>query len=156
MEIYNGDLRDISNLKSHSYLQINSCGIQPTTPRQQITYRMKGRHDYHILNVADGQCEVEYEGKVYLLKSGVVLYPPHVPQKYIDHENTVKMWLHFTGHNIEEILKEANLKGGVHCISPSPIFEKMFVQLVAEHNRKVAVSNEKDCFCPCFIHWESL
>lgn len=143
MEIYNGDLRDTTNFKSHSFLQINSCGIQPATPGEQITYRRKGRVDYHILYVAEGMCEVEYEGKTHLLRHGFVLYPPHVPQQYIDCENTVKMWIHFNGYYIDEILKEAKLENGVHPISPSPIFEKMFIQLVAEHNQQIPVSNEK-------------
>lgn len=143
MHIYNGDLRDISNRKSRSFLQINSCGIQQPVSGQMITYRQKGRCDYHILYVASGKCEITYEGKTHVLKHGFVLYPPHIRQKYIDHENTLRMWIHFTGYDIEEILSEAKLTGGVYSISPSPIFEKMFVQLVAEHNQQLTVSNEK-------------
>ena len=142
MYIHNGDLRDKSNIKSHSYLQINSCGIQQATGHQ-ITYRLKGRYDYHILYVAEGTCEVIYDGKTHVLKHGFVLYPPHVQQKYIDHENTLRMWIHFTGYDIEEILSEAKLTGGVHTISPSPILEKMFIQLVAEYNQPLPISNEK-------------
>lgn len=142
MNIYDGDLKDISNFKSHSFLQINSCGIQPNISEQMITYRRKGRVDYHILYITDGQCEVEYNDKVYLLRHGFVLYPPHVPQKYIDYNNTTKMWIHFNGNSVEEILKDARLENGVHSLSPSPILEKMFTQLIAEHNQKLFVSNE--------------
>ena len=62
---------------------------------------------------------------------------------YIDYEDTKKIWLHFTGRNVEEILKEAHLSYGVHRIGHSPIVEKMFVQLIAEHNKKAFVSTEK-------------
>ena len=106
MHIYNGDLRDISNRKSRSFLQINSCGIQQPVSGQMITYRQKGRCDYHILYVASGKCEITYEGKTHVLKHGFVLYPPHIRQKYIDHENTLRMWIHFTGYDIEEILSD--------------------------------------------------
>lgn len=143
MYLYNGDLKDISNLKSSSFLQINSCGIQLPTTHQLTTLRKKGRVDYHIIYIASGQCEIEYEGKIHLLKQGFVLYPPNVLQKYTEYEDTKKMWLHFTGNNIEEILADAKLGYGVHPISPSPIIEKMFIQLAAEHNQRPNVSNEK-------------
>ncbi|MBQ7839074.1 MAG: helix-turn-helix transcriptional regulator [Lachnospiraceae bacterium] len=143
MLIHNGDLIDSTNIKSHSYLQINSCGLHPSTPVSRITYRKSGRVDYHILYVISGQCEVEYEGKTHLLKQGFALYPPHVPQKYIDYENTSRMWIHFNGYDMDEILREARLRGGVYPTGASPIFEKMFIQLIAEHNRKLPVSNEK-------------
>lgn len=142
MNIYNGDLHDISNHKSHSYLQINSCGILTFSSLPQITYRQEGRCDYHLLYITNGLCEIEYNGQTHLLKEGFALYPPHTPQKYMDHENTTRIWLHFNGHNIEEILKEAHLQSGVYPIS-SPIIEKMLLQMIAEHNLNASVSNEK-------------
>lgn len=142
MKIYHGDLQDISNYKSHSYLQINSCGIQSPSSISQITYRQEGRCDYHIIYIIDGQCEAEYDGQTHLLKEGFVLYPPHSPQKYRDYENTTRIWLHFNGYHMEEILTEACLKSGVYHIA-SPILEKMLLQLIAEHNLNSHVSNEK-------------
>lgn len=142
MKIYNGDLQDISNHTSHSYLQINSCGIQSLSSISQITYRQKGRCDYHIVYIANGQCDVEYNGKTYLLKEGFVLYPPHSPQKYVDHANTTRMWIHFNGYNANEILTDACLKEGIYHVT-SPILEKMFIQLITEHNLNSSITNEK-------------
>jgi len=146
MQIHNGDTQDTTNISSHSFLQINSCGFHKGTSGQRITFRQKGRCDYHILYVAEGTCEVTYDDKTHILKHGFALYPPHIPQKYIDHENTLRMWIHFAGHNIEEILSEAKLTGGVHTITPSPILEKMFIQLITEHNQQHPVSIEKGLF----------
>lgn len=142
MLIYNGDLNNTSNYKSHSFLQINSCGIQSTFSTPQIVYRQKGRHDYLINYISDGQCDVEYNGKTHVLREGLVLHPPYTPQKYTDHENTTRMWVHFNGYNIEEILAEANLQGGIYHIA-SPMLEKMFLQLIAEHHLSSPISNEK-------------
>ena len=43
----------------------------------------------------------------------------------------------------EDILKECKLSYGVHHLSPSPVCEKLFIQLTTEHNQKSGLSNEK-------------
>lgn len=134
---------DISDIPSHTYLQINSCGIQHQASRGKLTFRKEGRCDYHIVYIAEGACEIEYAGNTTLLKHGFVLYPPHMQQRYIEHEHTRKLWIHFNGYYAEEILKEAKLDFGVHYMPPSPVCEKLFVQLVSEHNQKADLSNEK-------------
>ena len=143
MKIHNGNLLDISNIESNSYLQINSCGIQLQSGQGKLTFRKEGRCDYHIVYIAEGACEIEYNGEMTLLKHGFVLYPPHVPQRYIEHQNTRKLWIHFNGYHVEDILKECKLSYGVHHLSPSPVCEKLFIQLTAEHNQKSGLSNEK-------------
>lgn len=69
-----------------------------------------------------------------------------MPQCYVEHKNVRKLWIHFNGYHVEDILKEAQLTCGVHHISHSPICEKVFVQLTAEHNQKTGISNEKGLF----------
>jgi len=143
MRIHNGKHMDISDIPSHTWLQINSCGIQHQLGQGKLTFRKEGRCDYHIVYIADGASEVEYAGNTTLLKHGFVLYPPHMLQRYIEHDHTRKLWIHFNGYYVEEILKEYGLNCGVHHMSPSPVCEKLFVQLVAEHNQKAELSNEK-------------
>ncbi len=143
MQIHNGQIQDISDFESNTFLQVNSCGIQYQSQQGKLTYRKEGRCDYHIVYITDGACEIEYEGKTTLLNYGFVLYPPHVSQRYIEHTKTKKLWIHFNGYYIEEILKETKLEYGVHHITPSPVCEKVFVQLVAEHNQKTGISNDK-------------
>lgn len=143
MKIHIGKLLDTTDIDSNSYLQINSCGVQLQSQQGKLTYRKQGRCDYHIIYIIEGACEVEYDGKMTLLKHGFVLYPPHMSQRYIEQKNTRKLWIHFNGYNVEEILKEAKLSYGVHHVPPSPICEKLFLQLVVEHNQKTDISNEK-------------
>lgn len=143
MYIYNGDLRDKTNQENHSFLQINSCGIQLPSRRQLTVSRKNGRKDYQLFYVVNGRCKVDYLDQTYTLHHGFVLYPPNIVQKYTDSEDTKRLWIHFNGFHIEEILKEAHLAGGVYAISASPVIEKMFLQLIAEHNQSAIVSNEK-------------
>ena len=144
MKNYNGFFLKSSDIESYSFLQLNNCGIQLQTQRETLTtYRKEGRCDYHIVYITEGACEIEYNGKVTLVKHGFVLYPPYVLQRYTERMNTRKLWLHFNGYYVEEILKEAKLSYGVHHTAPSPLCEKLFVQLVTEYNQKADISNEK-------------
>ena len=143
MEIYNGDLLDTSNLGNESFLQINSCGIQLSSSREITISRKKGRMDYQLFYMVRGGCEVEYQGKTSIIHNGFVIYPPHVSQKYTDYEDAKRIWIHFNGYGVEEILEEAHLRGGIYSISSSAIIEKMLLQLIIEHNQKGTISNEK-------------
>lgn len=144
MKIYNGDIHDKFNLDSESFLQVNSCGIQLSHENAIISFRKKGRVDYHILYVSEGNCEAEYENsKISIQRGGFVLYPPHMPQRYKLYENTKTIWLHFNGYNVGTILDEARLSCGVHNSGFSALVEKMLIQLISEHNRSLYVSNEK-------------
>lgn len=143
MYIYNGDLKDTTNQESHSFLQINSCGIQLPSKKQITVSRKNGRMDYQLFYVANGRCMVNYLDKTHVLQQGFVIYPPSISQQYTDYEDTKRLWIHFNGFHVEDILKEAHLSGGVYPIGNSPVLEKLFLQLIAEHNQNITISNEK-------------
>ena len=144
MEIYDGNKRDTNNFCSTSFLQINSCGVQVKYENEMHILRKKGRCDYHILFVCEGECQVFYEKKMNIIKmGGFVFYPPNMRQEYILNKKTKTIWLHFNGYEVENILLEAKISFGIHQIPYSSIFEKMFLQLIAEHNNQLNISNEK-------------
>ena len=144
MHYYNGDIQDISNFASHSYLQINSCGIQSPHGGEGISFRRNGRVDYHIVYVLEGTLEVTYQGQLHSLTAGsFVLYPPHESQKYKDFPATRRAWIHFAGSAVPEILEEAGLSGGVYHGIQTASLEKGFVRLISEHNATAPVSMEK-------------
>ena len=143
MHYYNGDIQDITNFASHSYLQVNSCGIQ-SSHGSSIAFRRNGRIDYHVVYVLNGILEVTYQEQIHQLTAGCfVLYPPHVPQKYQDFPTTRRAWIHFTGHTVPDILNEAHLSGGVYRAAQSPALEKSFIQLVSEYNSAAPIRTEK-------------
>lgn len=143
MYIYNGDLKDTTNQESHSFLQINSCGIQLPSKKQITVSRKNGRMDYQLFYVVNGRCMVNYLDKTHVLQQGFVIYPPSISQQYTDYEDAKRLWIHFNGFHVEDILKEAHLSGGVYPIGNSPVLEKLFLQLIAEHNQNITISNEK-------------
>lgn len=144
MKCYNGDIQDSTNFFSKSYLCINSCGILSRLGENEIVFRQKGRVDYHIVYLLEGTMEAEYLGTTHTLKAGdFIFYPPNVPHRYQDFSGTNRVWVHFTGQVIPEILQEAQLKGGAYHLSPSTQLKNLFVQLVAVHNSSPEVSTEK-------------
>lgn len=144
MKIYDGELEHNKNIESYSYLQINSCGVQFPCNTELTTTRKHGRNDYHIIYIVDGVCKIEYGDKTETVsKGGFVLYPPNMPQKYTEYQNTKKLWLHFNGFIVGDILREAQLELGIHHAQPSAFIETTITQLVTEHKRKTTVSSEK-------------
>lgn len=114
IHIYNGNIYDKSNFISNKYLKINSCGCQ-TISSNLTTIREKGRLDYHIVFVCDGMCNATYSGSEYTLKSGdFIIYPPNTYQKYTFDDKGKYLWIHFSGHAVDEILDEVKLSFGVH------------------------------------------
>lgn len=141
MNIYNIDFKEPNDLDCSSYLQINDCGMIAFRNKTAGILRSKGRSDYQLIYVESGQFEVEYNGVNHHLKQGFVLYPPNIPQKYIDYIDTKRIWVHFTGYNIEEIMKDAHLDFGIYSVSHSPIIQNLLLQLIAEYNQTKAVSS---------------
>jgi len=141
MNIYNIDFKEPDDLDCTSYLQINDCGMVAFRNKTAGISRPRGRSDYQLIYVESGQFEVEYNGVNHHLKQGFVLYPPNISQKYIDYVGTKRIWVHFTGYNIDEIMKDAHLDCGVYSVSHSPIIQNLLLQLIAEYNQTKAVSS---------------
>ena len=141
MSIYKIDFKEPNDLDCTSYLQINDCGMITNRNKTAGIARVNGRSDYQLVYIESGPFEVEYDGVNHHLKHGFVLYPPNMPQKYIDFVETNRIWVHFTGYNIEEILKDAHLDYGVYSVAHSPIIQKLLLQLIAEYNQIKTVSS---------------
>lgn len=144
MRYYNGDIQDSTNFSSQSYLHVNSCGIQSCHNGEQVSFRQNGRVDYHIIYLISGTMEVTYDARSYLLKpGGFVLYPPNTPHKYRDYPDTHRVWVHFSGQAVPEMLREACLHGGVVQSLPSNQLESLFLQLIMAHNCASDIPLEK-------------
>lgn len=141
MNIYNIDFREPNDLDCNAYLQINDCGLIANRNKTAGILRSNGRSDYQLIYIENGPFEVEYNGTMHYLKQGFVLYPPNVPQKYIDYEDTKRIWIHFTGYNITEIMNDAHLNFGVYSVPHSPIIQNLLLQLIAESNQIKTVSS---------------
>lgn len=145
MTVYNINYHEKYDLKPSSFLQINSCGIQSPFQKEFTCSRPKGRSDYQLIYLLSGHFEAEYQDVCHQMTQGFVLYPPNVPQRYTDYQ-TKRIWVHFTGHNVQEIFQDAQLECGIHPVAFSPIVQKLLLQLIAEHNQTGRVSSEKGLF----------
>ncbi len=107
-----------SNKTSDKYLQVNSCGMQWLADSDFHTSRPKGRVDYHILYMIQGNCYAEKSGKAVVLKEGeLILYLPGESQKYsfLAAEKTLSGYIHFTGVGCEQILANCGLLNHQIC-----------------------------------------
>lgn len=137
MQIYNGDIKDTSNLESNSYLQINVCGSISATDTEYLVVR-SGRCDYHILYVLDGEIEVfdKDETAIRLSRGDFVLYPPRTPQKYKRCKGAKDCWIHFNGFQVAEILNDASVLFGINRSGRFEEIKATFFSLITEYNAR--------------------
>lgn len=144
MIIYKLGSHEKNDLPPSSFLQINACGI--LAPEEKVTcFRPGGRSDWQLIYVLSGRFEVEYQNVCHRVTQGFILYPPRMPQRYT-YLQAKCIFVHFTGHNVQEILQDTQLECGVHPVTYSPIIHDLLVQLIAEHSQTGLVSSEKGLF----------
>lgn len=117
---------------------VESCGHYRLTNRPVMnTIRPFGRKDYQLLYIASGKTHFIFEGeKKELLAGHMVLYRPGVPQYYIYHgkEQPEVYWVHFTGKDVEKILKKYDLfvNQSILYTGTSPEYQQIFNQMIRE------------------------
>ena len=127
---WDGNVRDRTNFKTEKYLKINSCGFQHM-PLPCTVMRKKGRVDYQILLIDNGNCEILYKNKKYTLSNGnLVIYTPNEEQEYSFSPNTSSLWCHFGGKIAEELFDSCNLTGGVYFLNPDKGISESFSKLI--------------------------
>lgn len=103
-----------NNYQSDEYLVLNSAGVTYVDWNAWIL-REKGRLDYQIIYIYQGQILAEVDGIERIIPEGnVILYRPHEKQKYsffADHP-TLHCWFHFSGAGCDEILAQAGFGEG--------------------------------------------
>lgn len=96
---------------SHPFL-INCTGVA-ALDKPFTTNRPKGRHDYYLMYMLQGELEGDTGGKNMQLKAGdLVLFPPEMGYAYQlkKPERMVYLWVHFTGSECAARLKELGLE----------------------------------------------
>ncbi len=119
-------------------LFVGSAGTYHLFTRPKLpTYRPRGRLDYQLLYVASGKAHFYFHGQEEIVTAGnMVLYRPKEEQRYyyygIDH--TEVYWVHFTGNNVKNILREYGIPDQVHVIHTgiSLDYKKIYLQMIQE------------------------
>lgn len=119
-------------------LVVGSCGTyrlikQPRLP----TYRPRGRIDYQLLYITSGKAHFFFGEKEEIIEAGhMILYKPREMQRYVYYgtDQTEVYWVHFTGSNVKNILKEYHLfeSGRVIQTGNSPEYHQLFRKMIQE------------------------
>ena len=124
---------DKTDYSSARFLCVNAIGLQKHTLFDTTVERTQGRSDYHVLYVKGGSCTAFFHGKEERLTAGdFILYPPHVPHKYIFlvKDACESYWLHFSGTAAAEILAQAALGGGIYRLPASESITALFRDMI--------------------------
>ncbi len=135
--IYDGSVRDTTNFCSNEYITINSCNIQKSDGKPYTVVREKGRVDYHILYIAEGECVCLYDdAETVMTKGNFVLYPPSVKQMYSfpAGKYAKRFWIHFSGYGVKDILNKLGLRGGVYRTFIENDVEACFEKTIYDHS----------------------
>lgn len=119
-------------------LFVGSCGTYHLFTRPKLpTHRPRGRLDFQLLYIASGKAHFYFNGIEEIVTAGnMVLYRPKEEQRYyyygIDH--TEVYWVHFTGNNVTNILRQYGFKDNQHVIhtGTSLEYKRLFMLMIQE------------------------
>ena len=119
-------------------LFVASCGTYHLFTRPKLpTHRPRGRLDFQLLYIASGKAHFYFDGVEEIVTAGnMVLYRPKEEQRYyyygIDH--TEVYWVHFTGNDVTNILRQYGFKDKEHVIhtGTSLEYKRLFMLMLQE------------------------
>lgn len=117
------DLKELYDRDKKNPLSIRSCGNYKLISKKIMpTYRPKGRLDYQLIYVASGITHFyfsEGEDETIIPAGTFVLFRPGDYQRYIyyNSDHTEVFWLHFSGNDVENILKQYGIGENIQIIS---------------------------------------
>lgn len=108
--------RQSTDFYSDDPLYLNNCGFYKDPDTDISVDRPCGRYDYHMLFVSSGRIFI---GDKALTQGRVCLFPPSSPQhyRYESGAGNEYYWLHFSGHQVPELLREYGLHDGIADVS---------------------------------------
>ncbi len=119
-------------------LFVGSCGTYHlyTKPRMP-THRPRGRLDFQLLYIASGKAHFFFNGVEEIVTAGhMVIYYPKEEQKYCYYgtDQTEVYWVHFTGNNVKNIMRQYGIADSAHVIytGTSLEYKRIFIQMIQE------------------------
>lgn len=108
-------------------LIVGSCGTYRLISRPELsTYRPRGRIDYQLIYVASGKAHFYFDGREEMVTAGhMVIYRPKEVQKYIYYgkDQTEVYWVHFTGSDVKNILRQYGISDSVQVFYCGALME---------------------------------
>lgn len=124
-------------------LIVGSCGTYRLYSHGKLpTYRPRGRLDYQILYVSAGTAHFHFdhaENETIVSAGNMVIYRPKEFQKYEYYaaDQTEVYWVHFTGSDVKNILRNYGIKDDmrVFYVGTSLEYERIFKRIISELQR---------------------
>ncbi len=119
-------------------LFVGSCGTYHLKTAEKIpTHRPRGRLDFQIIYIASGKGEFYFHGKKEIVTAGnMVIYRPKEEQRYYYYgtDQTEVYWIHFTGNNVKNILRQYGISDDIHTIytGTSLEYKRLFMAIINE------------------------
>ena len=119
-------------------LFVGSCGTYKLLTKSKLpTHRPRGRLDYQLLYIASGKAHFYFQGKEEIISAGnMVLYRPKEEQRYYYYgaEHPEVYWVHFTGNNVKNILRQYGIADDIHVIhtNTSLEYKRLFSLMIQE------------------------
>ncbi len=119
-------------------LFVGSCGTYHLFTRPKLpTHRPRGRLDFQLLYIASGKTHFFFNGTEEIVTAGhMVIYRPKEEQKYYYYgtDQPEVYWVHFTGNNVKNILRQYGIADSSHVIytGTSLEYKRIFTQMIQE------------------------
>lgn len=119
-------------------LFVGSCGTYHLFTRPKLpTHRPRGRLDFQLLYVASGKAHFYFNGTEEIVTAGhMVIYRPKEEQRYYYYgvDQPEVYWVHFTGNNVKNILRQYGIVDSSHVIytGTSLEYKRIFTQMIQE------------------------
>lgn len=86
-------------------LVVNCAGAYNQIPKS-FNYNPRGRLDYYLLYIVEGEAKVYNENEFVIAKEGsIIVFPPNKAYGHTSkHTKISYLWVHFTGSDVESIL----------------------------------------------------
>ena len=116
--------------------------LSPSSHPKLPTYRPRGRLDYQIIYITAGCGHFHFDNvddETIVPAGNIVLYRPKELQKYeyYGEDKTEVYWIHFTGSNVKNILRQYGFsdKERVFQVGTSMEYERVFKRIIIELQR---------------------
>lgn len=124
-------------------LIVGSCGTYRLFTHPKLpTYRPRGRLDFQIIYVSAGTAHFHFdsaENDTIVTAGHMVIYRPKEFQKYEYYasDQTQVYWVHFTGGNVKNILRNYGIKDSMRVFyaGTSLEYERIFKRMISELQR---------------------
>ena len=138
-------------------LVVGSCGTYRLSSHPKLpTYRPRGRLDYQIIYITAGCGHFHFDNvdnETIVPAGNIVLYRPKELQKYeyYGKDKTEVYWIHFTGNNVKNILRQYGFLIKSVYFRSEPLWNTNRFSSVLSSSFSVAKIIMRKCLSFCYV-----